>query len=554
MALAVLAVLGTWFALWRRSAGGGPAASDQVAVPAARGARREVARSEPEAVRAPQPSEEERPERTEQAAPEPPSGSPRSPATSRVHLTLALVLPDRQPVEVEHARATFTASTGQVVAIEGSGGTLEVELPAVPQQLAVEAEGFQHFPETLDLSVVDREGPRSLDSLTLERCQQPVYLWPEDWLPVVIRTRDGRSFQALAEDLGLEPKRFFVGAFRMAAAFEPFPAEAPFPDDPGPVRFAPPPGYQNTAMGDGIAGSLLLSEPRPFWVGLWIHGVHQEDRYLRPEDTELAFEIDLATMDARFARVTARVLDRDTGAPALDAVGTLKADTSAHRRHDLQDVAPDEEGLMTFERVIPGQHELTITRGANLFQRRIGLAPREHLHVDVPMGSGTGVPLRVVDADGEPLVSWIEIAPYRAGAATDDLYHPNLHRRTDGEGHYALPAPDQLSIVRARPHLYGTSSIGTANVLIDPAALPAELVLTAHRPVEVRFEAALPWVPGHRLTVTDELGLVVATVERIDDQVELVPGRYEVRRWCGEERLGSVMAVVTDQALVLHVP
>jgi hypothetical protein len=152
----------------------------------------------------------------------------------------------------------------------------------------------------------------------------------------------------------------------------------------------------------------------------------------------------------------------------------------------------------------------------------------------------------------------IEIAPYRAGAATDDLYHPNLHRRTNSEGEYLLPVPDRPSIVRARPYFHGSSSypssIGTPNVLLDPAALPAELVIVADEPTDVRFEAVTPWEEGHRLTITDELELVVATVERIDREIELVPGSYVVRRWKGEEELAVLVTVVGDEPGVLQVP
>ena len=73
----------------------------------------------------------------------------------------------------------------------------------------------------------------------------------------------------------------------------------------------------------------------------------------------MAFELDLADLDERLARVTARVVDRDSGAGVPEARATLKADTSAHRRNDLQDASPDAEGRLSFTRVIPGKHELT---------------------------------------------------------------------------------------------------------------------------------------------------------------------------------------------------
>ena len=97
-----------------------------------------------------------------------------------------------------------------------------------------------------------------------------------------------------------------------------------------------------------------------------------------------------------------------------------------------------------------------------------------------------------------------------------------------------------------------------ASSLSDVAA-NAGLLRTARsgegKPADVSFEAALPWAEGHLLTITDDLDLIVATIDRIRKDVELVEGRYAVRRWDGGEELGSVVAVVAaEESIALQVP
>ena len=84
-------------------------------------------------------------------------------------------------------------------------------------------------------------------------------------------------------------------------------------------------------------------------------------------------------------------------------------------------------------------------------------------------------------------------------------------------------------------------------MLIDPDDVPAELVVVSRERVDVVFEPLSPWVEGQRLTVHDELDLIVRGIGASSDGVltaELVEGRYRVVRWDGERRLDSVDIVV----------
>ena len=386
-----------------------------------------------------------------------------------------------------------------------------------------------------------------------------VTLWPMDWIPVVVRTLDGRPFRALADDEELEPKRFFVGAFDVAVQRYPFDPGEPYPGpDSDLAVFRLPGGYQNVEIDESIAGLIELRQSPPAWVGLWLHGVYLDSRLLASGDTEVAFAISPEDLLARFARLELRLIDADTGQAAIDASATLKAETSAHRRADLSDHVPDQGGRLVFERIVPGPYDLTVTRQGHVIQRKLRFDPSQRVDLgDVEIGSGSGIRLLVLDEDGDPINAWLELAPYEPGRAADELYHPNLDRTTDNDGTYMLPLPDRPSIVRARPFDVGEAvsaqgyyspRVGTANVLVDPSRPPLELRLHARPRVHMTFNPLTKWDPGHRLLIEDELRLIVAETrgKMVDDlQVEVVAGTYRVIRKVGDDELGSMWVEVS---------
>ena len=477
-------------------------------------------------------------------------------------LDLILTLPDGKAVEPAMVRASLRDERRGRHRVEGRDvdrlrfaglalGTYELE---------VTARRFRHLAEELALTDAnDMDKGR-------EAFVHRATLWPSDWIPVIVRTRDGKSFASLAREAGYEPKRFFVDAFYVHASHDPLSRELmggpPPPTDENVGVFRPPPKYQQVELGRSVAGSLELLAPRPLWVGLWIHGVFFESRLLRANEAQLVFEIEPNDLEARFATVSLRLVDRRTGRPVDEAQATLKANTSAHRRHDLQSVSPGRDGRLVFQRVMPGRHELTVHRDGHVVQRRLVLSPGEELELgDIEIGSGPGIDLVVVDAQGRPVKAWLELAPYEPGRTTRELYHPNLHRSTDDRGRYQLPIPDSVSILRARPldhytsgrrgqtrqRYGGTPEVETANILIDPEKPPRELRVVARERVEVRFAPITPWSDDHHLTVVDELGLIVERVAGRTAEglkTELVAGAYRVVRWNGEEELGAVDVVI----------
>ena len=463
-------------------------------------------------------------------------------------LTCKLELPDGTPFHRPATGVLLDADgEGRLIAHPLAGQPDVVVFVAAPRgrcTLTFEAEGFAHRPQVLDLTEVSHE--------------ERVTLWPTGWISVVLRTPDGRPFVELAEDLGWEPKRLFVHAFDVRASHGA--PTATTPHDDALARWRPVPGYQSYALPGGVAGSLELGATPPFWVGLWIHGALHDAQVLQAGATEVVFEVDAAAMLAGTSTVTARVVDRDSDAPAVDAVATLKADVSAHRRKAFADVAPDADGGLVFAGAVPGVYDLTVTRGANLVQREVTVVSGEDLDLGtLAIGDGPGIPLRIVDAAGEPVPAWVEIAPYQAGADVEELYPPNLHRYSR-DGTWTLPAPERPSIVRVRveeemsglSHSY--AHIRSANHLLDPAALPAELVIEVLDRVVFRVELGTPWEEGDRLTIEDAHGLVVEDLEDAPSGLRLLVGEYTARRWRGDVLLGTLAFDVTAETVRVTLP
>jgi len=499
------------------------------------------------------------------SAPAPSASTQASASTSaeapepRYPLALELVRGDHQRVrvpwiEVELARR----SDGARVVLRGSDTfVLTGEIPLGTWELHARAPEYSHLPAVAHFESTDRLEHTS-DIGPPAFCGD-VYLYPRDWVPIVLRTPDGRAFTELATDRGLEPKRYFVDAFAVGCSYD-ADGEVPnvAPEEPL-ARFHEPHGYQNVELPGGAIGSLEILRPRPFWVRLRVHGVDLDRRFLDVGDTVLGFELDRAALSERFAEVRLRLVDLVSGEPVREAAAELKANTSAHRRHDLEHVPPDDVGRIRFRDVIPGAHDLLIARGANLVQRKLELAPGEPLDLgDLPISDAPGILLKVVDGEGRPVKAFVEIAPWERGRWVDELYHPSLFRSTSELGSYVLPLPDRVSILRVRQvrlHFTHPETIlgevdvspllATRNVRIDPAFPPPELELVAERTVDVWFEPTTPWIEGHQLTVDDEtVGLTVARITDPAKRVDLVPGPYVVRRWSGKTELGAIDVVV----------
>lgn len=417
----------------------------------------------------------------------------------------------------------------------------------------VEAEGFVHREQTLDVLAPDGTGRRSgsehrvrasAESDARTTVSERLVLWPDGWIAVIVETPDGRPFAELATELGADPMQLFVGAFGARAR-----DEAPTDADDAPsasflVEFHPPPKYKTWEVVRACVGSLELHERPtrwPIWIGLEVYGRVHAWAPLELGAREIRFVIDRDALDARFASVRLRALDATTRAPIAGARVTLRADRSANRRPDLTGVPTRDDGRVELVHVVPGRYELLVERGEAQHQAMLELRAGERRDAgDVLVADGRGVDVRVVDESGKPVEAYIEIGTLRANVRSNELYPPMIRHQSGKDGRVRLPLPTEVSIARASKDLgrsNGASSTQevrgarSADVLIDPRALPSgPIELVIERDVRVRVEGSR--ADGARIEVLDELDVVVAraTSERPSVlDAELVPGRYRAR-------------------------
>jgi hypothetical protein len=451
-----------------------------------------------------------------------------APAAATFSVLGRFVQPDHVPVQVESARVVATGKHGfarEVGVVQASTVLLE-GLPPDVYSVRVFAPGFEHRDQVLDLA----------SNAHRTELEERLILWPAGWLPVVVLTPDGRSFEELADELGIERKRLLVDAFDVRTRFDPPDEEAwDLAAVPQAAVWRKPPIYQSWSLPGACVGSLQLLEPRPFWVGLAVLDLPLGWEHVSPGDREVVFRLDAAMLEQRFATVRMRVVDAPGGSPRNDVRVTLKADTSAHRRNDQANVQPDSGGRVALARIVPGRYELTIESEGSLHQDLLDLGPGESRDLgDIVLRPGRTVQVRALDGQGRPVDGWVEIAPFRRGGRVRDLYPPNLHRSLDREGEFSLPLPSELSIVRVTlrdPDSGHQTSRVSQNVLLDPDHPPSgPLELVVREPIEVRFEIAPR--EGSRIDVVDELSLVVASKpaeEKVAPRFELHPGRYVAR-------------------------
>ncbi len=473
---------------------------------------------------------------TPQRMPEPPEVA-SSKATYEVRFSLER--PDRAPIVVPQADIEVVLSDGtQRHATATSGSRTSMRLPSGPCTVRVHADGFVHHVQLVLVESDRRERGHPDDDPQDER----LVLWAvgKEWVAVVVQTNDGRPFRTLAEDLGLEPKRFFYQSFDMRVQLSPPGQGVPFEPARGPehvATFHRPPEYKSFEFASGVAGQLELEHDPPMWAQLLLFGAPLGVEVIHPGDREVVFHLDQAAFDSCCSRVKLRVLDAHTHAPITDAKVTLRADTAPHRRTDQENVRPEWDGSVEFPRVMPGKYELTVTHGDDLDQRRIELVAKQVLEVgDVLLEQRGHLDLLVVDEGDHPASAWIEIAPFEPGKRVDELYPPMLHRQSGTDGKYRLPLPTKRSIVRAR--IEGGTSNGqpaqgarSANLLIDPDKLPPQpWKIVLRDPVSTSFQVGLRDVTT--VEVQDELG-IVDTWPHFDAQgkatCDLVPGRHKAR-------------------------
>jgi hypothetical protein len=487
--------------------------------------------------------------------------SAESEAAPTVGLHLLFTSPDGN--EVAPTAATVHLSNvgwSSDAPVSGASALFVPEVPAVPIRAQVDAPDFRHWAQHFDLSVPEPEGRTTDSNLWPEPFfQENVVLWPKGWVPVIVLTTDGKPFDVLVEQFGMEPKNLLYLAFQVWVHREPPELQTRFHGGRKPAKFRGPPGYPSWQLPGSIVGSLQVLEPVSFWAGLSLFGRSLEWAHVPVGAEELVFRVDAEDFEASFAKVDLRVVD-DVHSPVAGARVTLKADTSPHRRSGQSKVPSGPDGRVHFDRVVPGRYELLVEGDCSLQQDRFELEPGDSRDWgDVQLIERGSMPLRVVDADGTPAWAFIEVGPYRRGASHKDLYPPNLHRLTDQEGSYELCLPSAVSILRATravlPPMQATNESSTS-VLLDPSAPLGSLKLVLRKPVEVTFDVRHDQAAA--IVVWDALGLI-AWMHVLGGEAappcELIPGDYRGRLLDNEASLlGEVPFTVRDERLQVRLP
>lgn len=478
-----------------------------------------------------------------------------------VTLDAQFTRPDGSVLEVERASIELRDAAGSVRSAAVRRSQLVRIERLVPDIYTVQvvAPGFDHREQILDMRLGE-QAPR--DRVFQER----LTLWPADWVAVVVETPDGRSFAALAADLGQEPMRLFVGAFQVHARL----------DAPGSgvasganqesgdgesklARFRPPPKYKSWELPKSCIGSLEVLHRPPLWLGLDLFGKPVGWEMLAPGQHEVVFRIDLALLEARFARVALRVVDGRSHAPLAGASVTLRADASAHRRSDQSNVPTGRDGRVEFARIVPGRYELAVARGEAQHQRMLALDVGERRDLgEIALGDSLGVDVLVIDELDKPTKAYLEIGPFTKGARSGEMYPQMIRHSADASGKGRVPMPSDPAIIRATLEggrwngdgsVQEIRGVRSANVMLDPRTPPsAPLRLKLRTPVEVHLTTKLP--EAQRIEVWDEFDVVVARTVKgkgtaLDAQ--LVPGRYRARTVAADGTAGFETPFTVDR-------
>lgn len=430
--------------------------------------------------------------------------------------------PNERSLIVERVESTLngTAFAERRATYEATDMIEWLEVPRVKVALTFEVPGYRA--EQLEID---------LHGTSESTVMLAVVLWPDASLPVIVRTRDGRPLRTLADDLGIEPKRLFVGAFDVLVQLDAPTRERPASHTAALGIFRPPPKYQQWELSHSSIGWVELTSPQPIWSTLTYWGVIAESVFVPAGAERIEFTLSPDTLEAAFAEIWLRVVD-EAGVACSDARVTMRADTSAHRRKEHENVAPDSTGIARLTRLVPGLYELSIVRGEALHQERIELSRGEKRdHGRITLGSARGLDVRVIDEQGQGCAAWLEIAPLQPGKFVEELYPPMLHRTTDPTGFGRVPVPSQLSIMRAR-RMDVRSRLPTneisANSIVDPAQLPQHTItLRLQTPLSVTFTVTTPG----RVDILDEQELCVHSFDTNgrSKQLELLRGSYTAR-------------------------
>ena len=455
---------------------------------------------------------------------------------------------------------------------------------------SIEAPGFRHWPQTIDMTSLARKGPAN--EWGASRITDVLYLWPKGLIPVRVSMQGGDWIDVLIESLGFRASR--SASSLLALRFQsqaPRTGQSSPEHDPDLARFEP--GQQGSLeLADGkYIGILERVCAETFCVCLMYDHNILAWKEFAPNQEELIFELDASSLRARRTSVSLRVVAKETGQPLTDPVLVLHkfscefdskeaAGTGACSCGDRYLARSLGDGIFAFANVRPNWYELQIARGAASYTFPVQVfwgKPIDLGEFAIP-AQFASLQIEVVDESGQPVAAELEVAPYHSGSRLGEIFPPkdrpmirigHEYESERSQRHYyvanldgpplVVDLPLQKCLVRvhslagtapleqaflvpqsqlakgasalnssfAAPQLQFTNA--TAIYLLDPdhpPASPWRLTLRARRKVSIQA----PPGTGSKIQVLDEYDLIRYS-ERIPKRapparLELIPGHY----------------------------
>ena len=394
-----------------------------------------------------------------------------------------------------------------------AGVYADAALAAGPWRSTCEVEGCvkQEFDHVLTTAPVQR-----LD-LTLE---------PAVVLPVFVRTTDGARLMPQLTELGIW-QGLQVIAVETPVLGDFAPTEQTSIGDVGLGRHRIDGDLDQRREADGDDGRLELDRPPPLHAVLLLRHLVLAQQPIVPGQRELRFEVDLAAVKARFAKVRLRIVDA-SGQPVHTArvqFSSAQGGGSAGK--------PDAQGGITIEHALPGlAHFAVWAKDLEQYAAHVTLPAGETTDLgDLVLTSPRTVRGRLVDADGVGRsggVQWTAIDAWRPP-------HPMQDRRStsaDGDGNFELALGARRYVVAGRA---ADGRVGYTIVDGDSAAV-APFEIPVAEPTTVRLVVSDAFAT-FAVVVRDPAGDLL-DVQRLEPRwreapLRLPPGDYRVEVFDG---------------------
>jgi hypothetical protein len=481
--------------------------------------------------------------------------APLAERPDRVALAGQIQDPDGNPVEASGATVTLESDDGSRATQEIHDSDYHFEIRSRGVYLVTyHAAGYRHdgarIEVTPELVEAERNNGRN-DGRAGTVLGLDLIVWSEDWVEVHLTTADGRSYTTLAAELGWEVSDFAAYSFQCVAVLDP-PADVDvYAGLAGLTQvgeYHQFDGGNRASLPSACLGAVLLSAPRPVWIGLtYCDRLFLGWQQVLPRDRAALFTLDLEDLLGQCGSLAFRVVERGTGRALPEANVLLLAEKSPLRRPEHHQAHPDSTGLMRFDRLVPDEYDLVVSlRPGAAHSARVRIENGQAVDLGtIELDSGPGIQVVVRDEAGAGVWALLTTGEYAPGRWIDDVMTP-LSESTDAEGRAILPMPFKPLVVRAQRSWIGSAGRDggqerSANVLVDPATWGGrtlELVLASPREVRVAL--------GPEASQADGLGVYDAIELLVDShglggetEVEfgLVPGRYAVRAFDDEGRV-----------------